>query len=292
MKVGKLEIKHFKKTILATTMIIGTSVILFQAFTQAVIAAEYSKKNIIPTTYANSTNQLSSTPTQSSLSEGYKKANYIIRNINLEYFKNQTPTSKDMTKEAAAEIGAQALWRIYGLNLEGQVIEMGYHEPTDSIPRSRWYADVLIDDELSYCFEVDSVTGDLFAVNHSRVLDVDIPVTFDSALAQNPQEYVLLAKQTANNLNVVHSQVASVQYNCQGYSNNDPDITFDIKGENGEVAQMTFSRYDQALLGISYSVGYQYTLETIKKIEQEMESIDTQTQETSQPPSLLPILEE
>ena len=33
-----------------------------------------------------------------------------------------------MTKEDAAEIGAQALWEIFDLNLEGQVIEMGYQQ--------------------------------------------------------------------------------------------------------------------------------------------------------------------
>lgn len=43
----------------------------------------------------------------------------------VKYYKNQTPASKDMSKGDAAEIGAQALWSVYGLNLEGQVIEMG-----------------------------------------------------------------------------------------------------------------------------------------------------------------------
>ena len=48
---------------------------------------------------------------QNSIPKGYKKANYKVGDIEGEYYRNQTPTSKDMNKEDAAEIGAQVLWR-------------------------------------------------------------------------------------------------------------------------------------------------------------------------------------
>lgn len=253
-----------KKSILAAAMIIGASTILFQGFTQAAAESKYNKTNIIPTSYANEM-------AQDSLPAGYKKGKFTLRAIDLEYYRNQMPTSKDISRQDAAEIGALALWSVYGLSLEGQVVEIGYEQATDSIPRSRWYADVLIDKERSYYFEVDSVTGELFAIGHSRTLDKNknVSVAFDKTLAENPQEYAALAKETAEKLQVVHGSVASVEYNGQGYSNNDPDITFDIKGKNGEVASMTFSRYDKALLGISYHAGYKYTLEEIGRMERE-----------------------
>ena len=69
-----------------------------------------------------------------------------------------------MTKEDAAEIGAQALWEIFDLNLEGQVIEMGYQQASEGYSRSIWTAEVLINDEKSYYFSVDSVTGELFSI--------------------------------------------------------------------------------------------------------------------------------
>lgn len=84
----------------------------------------------------------------------------------------------------------------------------------------------------------------------SRTLNEKVSVGFDAALAKNPQEYVALAKKLAEEYNVVHGAVKSVEYNGQGYSDNDPSISVDITGENGEIALMDFSRYDIALLGI------------------------------------------
>jgi hypothetical protein len=268
MKTNRSEGKHVKKAVLEAAMIIGASTMLFQGLTQVATAAKYNNTNTIPTSYVSYMNQ-SSVTAKKSLPEGYKKANYTIKNIDLEYYRKQTPTSKDMAKEDAAEVGAQALWSVYGLSVEGQVIEMGYESASSSIPRSRWYADVLIDGKRSYSFEVDSVTGDLFAVCRSRTLDKNVSVAFDAALDKNPKEYAALAKKTAEKLNVVHSTVVSAEYNGQGYSINDQSISFNIKGENGEVALMSFSRYDKALLGISYNAGYRYTLEEIQRIEQE-----------------------
>lgn len=282
MKTNKLEGNHVKKSVLAAAMIIGTSTMMFQGFTHVAAAVEYNKTNTIPTSYVSYMEQSSNT-SESSLPEGYKKANYTVKDIELAYYKNQTPTSKDMAKEDAAEIGAQALWNVYGLSLEGQVVEMGYQSATESFPRSSWYADVLINGERSYCFKVDSVTGELFSVCHSRTLDKNVSVAYDAALAKNPQEYAALAKETAEKLNVVHGAVAEVEYNCQGYSNNDPHITFVIKGENGELASMTFSRYDKALLGLSYNAGYKYTVEYIKQLEQRAQNAATQRQKSAPP---------
>jgi hypothetical protein len=271
MKANKSEGKHVKKSVFAAAMIIGASTMAFQGFTQAATAAEYNKTNTVSTSYVSYTGQSSGTA-NSSLPEGYKKANYTVNDIDLEYYRNQTPTSKDMAKKDAAELGAQALWSVYGLSLEGQVVEMGYQQATENFPRSSWYADVLINGGRSYWFEVDSVTGELFAVGHSRTLDKNVSVAFDAALDKNPQEYVALAKETAEKLNVVHGKVASAEYNGQGYSDNDPSISLNITGENGEIALMDFSRYDKALLGISYSASYKYTLEAIKKTEREAQA--------------------
>lgn len=280
MKTNRLEGKHVKKSVLAATMIIGASTMMFQGFTKVAAATEYNKTNVVPTSYVSHMDQSSSTA-KSELPKGYKKANYTIQNIDLEYYRNQTPTSKDMAKKDAAEIGAQALWSVYGLSLEGQAIEMGYQSATNDLPRSRWYADVLINGERSYSFEVDSVTGDLFAVTRSRTLDKNVSVAYDAALAKNPQKYAALAKKTAEKLNVVQGAVASVEYNCQGYSNNDPDITFNIKGENGEGASMTFSRYDKALLAVSYNAEYKYTVKYMKQLEQKAQEKSAKSQKST-----------
>lgn len=270
MKVSKSEVKRLKRTVLAASLIIGASTMVFQGITQVAAATEYNKTNTIPTSYANYTDQYSKT-VQNSLPEGYKKANYTVGAIDLEYYKNQTPTGKDMAKEDAAELGAQALWSVFGVSLEEQVIEMGYQSANENFPRSHWYADVIINGERSYSFSVDSVTGELFSIVRDRTLKEKVSVAYDASLAKNSQEYIDLAKKTAETLNVVHGPVTSVEYNGQGYSNNDPSIQLDIKGGNGEVALMTFSRYDKALCGISYNAEYKYTLEQIERIEQDMQ---------------------
>lgn len=270
MKAKRLERKSFKKTVLAATAVIGASTLLFQGFIHAATSAEFQRIDTVPTSYANYTAD-SAQAVQNSLPEGYKKANYAVGDIDLEYYRNQIPASKDMTKEAAAEIGAQALWELFDLSLEGQVIEMGYQQATETLPRSSWYADVYINGKLSYTFSVDSVTGELFTIARERTLDQKVSVAFDAALDKNPQEYVELGKKLAEKYNVVHGAVKSVEYNGQGYSNNDPTISVDILGENGEIALMTFSRYDKALLGISYDTEYKYALEFHKKLDKQLQ---------------------
>jgi hypothetical protein len=267
--------KSLKQTVLAAAVVIGGSTLLFQGLVQGVTAAEFKKTDTIATSYANYTAG-SAQAAQKSLPAGYKKANYTIGAIDLEYYRNQTPTSKDITKEAAAEIGAQALWEVFGQSLEGQVIEMGYNQATESLPRTSWYADVLINGKRSYSFSVDSVTGELLDLARERTLDKKVSVAFDPELDKNPQEYVALAKNLAEKYNVVHSKVKSVAYNGQGYtsqgsSNNDPTISLDITGENGEIALMTFSRYDKQLLGIVYNGEYKPAVEFSEKFMKQVQ---------------------
>ena len=216
MKANRLEGNGLKKTILTAVAAIGTSAILFQGVTLAVTEAEFKKTTTIPTSYANYTASLPQAASNS-LPEGYTKANYTVGAINDEWYRNQMPTSKDMTKEDAAEIGAQALWEIFDLNLEGQVIEMGYQQASESYSRSIWTAEVLINDEKSYYFTMDSVTGELITIGRIIPLDEKVHPAVDVAIDKNPQEYVALAKKLAEKYNVVHSKVKSVEYIGQGY---------------------------------------------------------------------------
>lgn len=270
MKEDKSGGKSLKKTILAGALLIGSSTFLFQGLTQAAMTVELGKTCKFPTSYTSYMNR-SNPATVNNLPAGYQKAHYSVKAIDLEYYRNQSPTTKDMNKEAAAEIGAQSLWKVFNLNLEGQVIEMGYQSATASLPRTSWHGDVLINGQRSYCFSVDSVTGELLDISRNRTLNKNVSLAFDASLAKNPQEYVGLAQKLAKEYNVVHSAVKSVEYNGQGYSNNDPDISLDITGENGEIALMTFSRYDKALLGVAYNSEYKPSREYAEGYAREMQ---------------------
>lgn len=260
--------KHgLKKTLLAAAVVIGSGTLLFQGLTQAATEIEGNRSSTVPTSYAS----VAGDPppaAQSGLPEGYRKANYSVGAIDLEYYLDQAPTSKDMNREEAAEIGARTLWEIFGLDLEDQAIEIGYQRATESLPRSNWYADVLIEGQRTYSFSVDSVTGELFSAGWARTLDNPVSVAFDAALQRNPQEYVDLAKRLAEKYNVVNGAVKTAEYNGQGYSGNDPTISVNVTGENGEIALMSFSRYDRALLGIVYDGMYKPSLEAHKKSQQ------------------------
>lgn len=279
MKERKADKKSFVKTMLAASAVIGTSTLLFQGAIQAATEGTIPKTNIVATTYDPSASERAQSA-PNSLPSGYKKANYTIRTINLEYYLNQAPTSKDMSREEAAEIGAQALWKIFNLNLQGQVIEMGYQQATENLPRSSWYADVVVNGKRSYSFTVDSVTGELFNISHERTLNKKVSVAFDKALDKNPQEYEALAKKLAEKHSVVQGKIKSAEYNGQGYSNNDPTISLDVTGEKGDKALMTFSRHDKALLGIVYHPEYKYVLESNEIFLKE--SQDNEKAETSE----------
>ncbi|WP_026477463.1 hypothetical protein [Alkaliphilus transvaalensis] len=285
MKKTSSEKNHFKKPIIAAAIIIGANIIAFQGFTQAAATAEYNKTNIIPTSYANSTS-ISFHTVENSLLEGYTKANYTVGTIELPYYKDQMPAEKDMTKEVAAELAAQYLWQMYGADLEGQTIKMGYNAPTDNTPRPMWIADVEMKDQAyndgyrvhAYRVEIDSVTGELYNIYLNRALKEKVHAGPDWSLDES--EYEAVAKKLAEKYNIVHSAVQSIHSTGQGsyFSTNtsstygDPTISFQIHGENGEVALMTISRYDKVLLGVMYNGQYKYDLIRIEELIQEMET--------------------
>lgn len=284
MKKANAGEKHFQKSIIAAAFIIGATIIAFQGFTQTAVEAEYNKTNIIPTSYPNSTNE-SSQKVQNSIPEGYNKANYTVGTINLPYYKNQTPVEKDMTKEVAAELVAQYLWQLYGADMEDQTIEMGYSAPTENIPRSMWIAEVDLKGQSfnngyrveGYVAWIDSVTGELYNIGLNRTLKEKVSVDPDWSLKEN--DYEETVKELAEKYNVVNSNIQSIQFTGQGaaFPTNksatygDPTISFQVHGENDEVALMTISRYDKKLLGVMYHGQYKYDLQRIEEMVQDTE---------------------
>ncbi len=268
MKRKLLGGSTLKKSVLTAAALIGASTLLFQGFAQAATRAEYSKINTVPTNYVSSIKEASEN-TEKSLLKGYKKGNYKVSANELEYYQKASPTSKDIKKEAAAEICAQAIWEIFEVSLDGQEIKTGYAPATEGLPRSNWNCDVYVGGKLAYYVCLDSVTGDLLAVGKERTLKEEVSVAFDKKLDKNPKEYLDLARKTAEQLDVVHGKVKSVEYVGQGYNNNDPTISTEIIGENGEIALMSFSRYDKSILGINYSNLYKPSMEHAKKVEEE-----------------------
>ena len=70
--------------------------------------------------------------------EGYSKASYTAVSDPLEYYRDKKPAENDLTQEEAAEIGAQLLWRLFEVRLDGATVYMGYDNGTETFPRAFW----------------------------------------------------------------------------------------------------------------------------------------------------------
>lgn len=255
------------KTALIALAMICVSALIFGYFSQTVLAADLNRPETIPTSYPAAPAAAPSAPT------GYEKADYTVAPDPL---LAEPAGSQALTAAQAAELGAQALWQLYGLDLEGATIYMGYCSGTETFPRAFWAGDVRFGADRTpenpgCSFRLDAVTGERFSAVYARILDAEVPLGLDKALAENPQEYLELARRTAAEQNIVHGEVDSVVYNCQGYANNDPDITLEVLGVNGEKASLTFSRYDQQLTAVGYDAERRVREPAQQKLGQELE---------------------
>lgn len=239
--------KNSLKLFASAVAIIGIGAVIFNGTTDTVMAASLKSAETVPTNY-----QVPST-TAAAVPEGYEKAGYRVF---MEDLSVDTPTAADLTMEEAAESGAQYLWKIYELDLEGANVAMMYSLGSGSFPRASWMGTVYFSDEWTaetthWTFWIDAVTGELFSVNYSEHLNVKTSLAADPSLETNFDSYAELTKKQVELCGLMSRPVSRVTYNGQGYTGNNPDVTFNAIGENGETVLMTFSRYNQKLLGIT-----------------------------------------
>ena len=195
-----------------------------------------------------------------------------------------TPTDMDLTMEEAAQAGARYLKNIYGLDLEGAYVYMSYYPGTETFPRAFWSGDVLFQKEQTpestrWTYMIDAVTGEMFTIDHSRQLEISVPLDYDTALEKDYHLYAELAKKKVEECKLIDSPVDRAEYNCQGYSGNDPTITVDVIGQNGEIVNMSFSRYDQMFLGLITDTSRKITESALDKIAGEVMSVDAENVE-------------
>ncbi|GIP36063.1 hypothetical protein [Paenibacillus sp. J2TS4] len=259
--------KEMKKIVLGSVAAIAVTAMVFGGISQTVKAAEFGKTQAIPTNYnipyAESVNN--------NVPDDYVKKDYTVKFVG-----QDQPTVNDMKMEEAAELASQNLWRIFQADLSGQTLEMTYNPISTIQLRPIWEVNVSISDTLSYTFALDAVTGENHSIAKWAYHKADIPEGMDINLLKNNQEYQDLAKAAAEKYQLVSGKVTSVEYRSQGYqTTNDgtaknADITFQVKSDKGEVARLTFSRYDKDLLTIEYSSWIEETERLEKRIEQEL----------------------
>ncbi len=243
--------KNILKLTVTTCAIIGAGTFLFNAAAEAAMEARAGQVETVPTSYQVS-DSLAATLSEPETGEGNKvKVNY---HVSMDSFNTGTPTDMDLTMEEAARVGEQYLRNVFGLDLEGAYVYMMYNPGTVTFPRAFWAGDVLFEKEQTpestrWTYMIDAVTGEPFNICYGRMLEVNVPLGYDAALEKDYGIYAELARKKTEECKLMDSSVDRVEYNCQGYSGNDPTISVDVIGENGEIVNMSFSRYDQTFLG-------------------------------------------
>ena len=113
----------------------------------------------------------------------------------------------------------------------------------------------------------------------SETLDVDVQLGYDSSLENNYGVYAEAAKEIAERCDLVGGPVADVKYGSQGYGSNNPDITMEVYGENGQIANLTFSRYNQRFLGLITDTSRVITDRAMEDLmKEDAEATDWQTE--------------
>ncbi len=101
-------------------------------------------------------------------------------------------------------------------------------------------------------------------------MEVNVPLGYDKALEKDYSIYAELARKKVEEWKLIDSPVEKVEYNCQGYSGNDPTIAVNVIGKNGEIINMDFSRYDQTFLGLITDSSRKVTESALEKSVGEM----------------------
>lgn len=262
----KSKKNEMKKMVLGAVAAIATTAIVASGISQMVKAAEIGKIQTIPTSYSIPYTDL----LNNNVPEDYVKKDYKVKLVG----KDQ-PTANDLNMEAAAELASQNLWRIFQVDLSDQTLEMTYRPVGPTQLRAIWEVNVEINDSLIYHYALDAVTGENHSVAKWVYHNADIQEGMDVDLLINNQEYEELAKAAAEKYQFVSGKVTSVEYAGQGYQesksgNKNADITFKVKTDQGEIARLTFSRYNQELLTVEFRSWIEETERQEKLIEQEL----------------------
>lgn len=253
---------------------------IFSMMAESTVQAGAKEAEAIPTSYH--------VPAEVSVPEIPKEketANYQVRMSELN---TGEPTAIDLTMEEAAALGVNYLEEIMEFDAEGADVYMMYNSGTITFPRAFWSGDVRFGEEIktdedTWNFFIDAVTGELFMLGCTETLDVDVPLGYDASLEKDHAVYAEASRKLAERCNLVGGPVKSVEYGCQGYGSNNPDITMEVYGENGQQANITFSRYNQRLLGIITNTSNEITEKALENIPEGAEGTESVTVDCSEP---------
>ena len=115
-----------------TCAVIGTGTILFNVAAEAAMKDRMGQMETVPTSYQISDSLAAPLPEQETKEEGNTEVNY---HVIMDSLYTETPRETDLTMEEAAAAGVQYLRNIFGMDLEGAYVYMGFNPGTVTFPR-------------------------------------------------------------------------------------------------------------------------------------------------------------
>ena len=166
------------KVILATALCLGVLTVGFFTVNNLSLAAATEGVESIETTPPVAEIQTTSeTPVASETSEVFEENQVSEMTFDVVFNPlGATPSANALSAEAAAEIGAQYIWDMFGICIDGQTITMFYGGQHPSQTRSIWGGSIgrtyfydgdyqfIIEDENSITFSIDSITGERISI--------------------------------------------------------------------------------------------------------------------------------
>ena len=281
-KENNRENRNYWKAAAAAVVMSGIGAGIFGMAASATAKAQLDSVQKIPTSYQ--VPAVLSGPDVPTVSESKETKTTLQYHVLESELNTGTPTATDLTMEEAAALGMKYLEDIMGFDKEGVNVYMSYNSGTETFPRAFWDGDVrfgeleLTDDDI-WGFSIDAVTGELFTIGCTETLDVDVPLGYDASLENNYGVYAEAAKELAERCNLVGSTVKEVKYGTQGYGSNNPEITMEVYGENGQMAILSFSRYNQRFLGLITDTSRVITHRAMEDLmKEDAEATDWQTE--------------
>lgn len=185
--------KSIWRTVASSTIAIGLCGTIFVGASNTVMALALDKEESIPTTYNISTTVIDK-------ADDYVKADYNV----LENKIMSSTNASALPIEEAAEIGAQYLWDMFQIDLEGKTIYMSYFVDP-SVAKAYWSGDIIetgsdiSDGPPTYRFVIEAISGKRNSVSkqYGRK-EATVPFNYQKVTEEyrnNCDEYLQLAKQ-------------------------------------------------------------------------------------------------
>lgn len=280
--------KENAKMFLAATAAICMCTVVCNNLNKVILANEFNKPKNVLTQYDILNNTKDSIPI-----DNYKKFNYIIK-LDKE---SATTNNSDITKEEAAELGIQNLWKLFGEDFNSKEVVMKYYPAGELQSRSIWTGEIKTD-KMEYFFSIDSITGENYTALRNLNYDKNEPLIwnsmspsegYDRELEKNPSEYIKMAKDFVIKNNIISGNITSCEYYGQGYTNNDPIVDISVKTDKGQEVRLSYSRNSKNIMGVSYDKWVKEANEIEKKIEQEILNKDNYEEDNYEEFELIPI---